>query len=79
MFVFLVFILVWQVEEFLEDDVNIIEKILVFKIVQEVYLGEFLFDLELFYVKYRNFFYLYCKWVIMEEFEKDFCIVQKIK
>uniref|UniRef100_A0A8C9EFF5 Chromodomain helicase DNA binding protein 6 n=1 Tax=Phocoena sinus TaxID=42100 RepID=A0A8C9EFF5_PHOSS len=37
------------------------------------------FDLELFYVKYRNFSYLHCKWATMEELEKDPRIAQKIK
>uniref|UniRef100_A0A5F8GB19 Chromodomain helicase DNA binding protein 6 n=1 Tax=Monodelphis domestica TaxID=13616 RepID=A0A5F8GB19_MONDO len=35
--------------------------------------------MELFYVKYRNFSYLHCKWATMEELEKDPRISQKIK
>uniref|UniRef100_A0A8I3WB54 Chromodomain helicase DNA binding protein 6 n=1 Tax=Callithrix jacchus TaxID=9483 RepID=A0A8I3WB54_CALJA len=62
-----------------EDDANIIEKILASKTVQEVHPGEPPFDLELFYVKYRNFSYLHCKWATMEELEKDPRIAQKIK
>ncbi|XP_037668360.1 chromodomain-helicase-DNA-binding protein 6 isoform X1 [Choloepus didactylus] len=71
--------LAWQVEEPPEDDANIIEKILASKMVQEVHPGEPPFDLELFYVKYRNFSYLHCKWATMEELEKDPRIAQKIK
>uniref|UniRef100_A0A8C4N1F8 Chromodomain helicase DNA binding protein 6 n=1 Tax=Equus asinus asinus TaxID=83772 RepID=A0A8C4N1F8_EQUAS len=44
-----------------------------------VHPGEPPFDLELFYVKYRNFSYLHCKWATMEELEKDPRIAQKIK
>uniref|UniRef100_A0A8C3ADT1 Chromodomain helicase DNA binding protein 6 n=1 Tax=Cyclopterus lumpus TaxID=8103 RepID=A0A8C3ADT1_CYCLU len=36
-------------------------------------------DKEEFYVKYRNFSYLHCKWATMEELEKDPRIQQKIK
>lgn len=71
--------LAWQAEEPPEDDANIIEKILASKTVQEVHPGEPPFDLELFYVKYRNFSYLHCKWATMEELEKDPRIAQKIK
>ncbi|XP_004447737.2 chromodomain-helicase-DNA-binding protein 6 isoform X4 [Dasypus novemcinctus] len=71
--------LAWQAEEPPEDDANIIEKILASKMVQEVHPGEPPFDLELFYVKYRNFSYLHCKWATMEELEKDPRIAQKIK
>uniref|UniRef100_A0AAR2JIB7 DNA helicase n=1 Tax=Pygocentrus nattereri TaxID=42514 RepID=A0AAR2JIB7_PYGNA len=35
--------------------------------------------LEEFYVKYRNFSYLHCKWATLEELEKDPRIHQKIK
>ncbi|XP_037668365.1 chromodomain-helicase-DNA-binding protein 6 isoform X3 [Choloepus didactylus] len=68
-----------KMEEPPEDDANIIEKILASKMVQEVHPGEPPFDLELFYVKYRNFSYLHCKWATMEELEKDPRIAQKIK
>lgn len=72
--------LAWQAEEPPEDDANIIEKILASKMVQkEVHPGELPFDMELFYVKYRNFSYLHCKWATMEELEKDPRISQKIK
>ncbi|XP_075384855.1 chromodomain-helicase-DNA-binding protein 6 isoform X2 [Tenrec ecaudatus] len=71
--------LAWQAEEPPEDDANIIEKILASKTVQEVNPGEPPLDLELFYVKYRNFSYLHCKWATMEELEKDPRIAQKIK
>ncbi|XP_008849206.1 chromodomain-helicase-DNA-binding protein 6 [Nannospalax galili] len=71
--------LAWQAEEPPEDDANIIEKILASKTVQEAHPGEPPFDLELFYVKYRNFSYLHCKWATMEELEKDPRIAQKIK
>uniref|UniRef100_A0A672GGA8 Chromodomain helicase DNA binding protein 6 n=1 Tax=Salarias fasciatus TaxID=181472 RepID=A0A672GGA8_SALFA len=36
-------------------------------------------DAEEFYVKYRNFSYLHCKWATLEELEKDPRIHQKIK
>uniref|UniRef100_A0AAQ5WYF6 DNA helicase n=1 Tax=Amphiprion ocellaris TaxID=80972 RepID=A0AAQ5WYF6_AMPOC len=36
-------------------------------------------DTEEFYVKYRNFSYLHCKWATLEELEKDPRIHQKIK
>ncbi|XP_074068091.1 chromodomain-helicase-DNA-binding protein 6 isoform X3 [Macrotis lagotis] len=72
--------LAWQAEEPPEDDANIIEKILASKMVQkEVHPGELPFDMELFYVKYRNFSYLHCKWATLEELEKDPRISQKIK
>uniref|UniRef100_A0A4W6DNM0 Chromodomain helicase DNA binding protein 6 n=1 Tax=Lates calcarifer TaxID=8187 RepID=A0A4W6DNM0_LATCA len=38
-----------------------------------------LFETEEFYVKYRNFSYLHCKWATLEELEKDPRIHQKIK
>uniref|UniRef100_A0A670JPR4 Chromodomain helicase DNA binding protein 6 n=1 Tax=Podarcis muralis TaxID=64176 RepID=A0A670JPR4_PODMU len=37
------------------------------------------YEQEEFYVKYRNFSYLHCKWATMEELEKDPRISQKIK
>uniref|UniRef100_A0A803YPC6 DNA helicase n=1 Tax=Meleagris gallopavo TaxID=9103 RepID=A0A803YPC6_MELGA len=37
------------------------------------------FEMEEFYVKYRNFSYLHCKWATLEELEKDPRISQKIK
>uniref|UniRef100_A0A669EZL7 Chromodomain helicase DNA binding protein 6 n=1 Tax=Oreochromis niloticus TaxID=8128 RepID=A0A669EZL7_ORENI len=36
-------------------------------------------EIEEFYVKYRNFSYLHCKWATLEELEKDPRIHQKIK
>uniref|UniRef100_A0A8C9TXS3 Chromodomain helicase DNA binding protein 6 n=1 Tax=Scleropages formosus TaxID=113540 RepID=A0A8C9TXS3_SCLFO len=41
--------------------------------------GEQPLELEEFYVKYRNFSYLHCKWATLEELEKDPRIHQKIK
>uniref|UniRef100_W5KQJ9 Chromodomain helicase DNA binding protein 6 n=1 Tax=Astyanax mexicanus TaxID=7994 RepID=W5KQJ9_ASTMX len=41
--------------------------------------GESPEELEEFYVKYRNFSYLHCKWATLEELEKDPRIHQKIK
>uniref|UniRef100_A0A8D2LIZ5 Chromodomain helicase DNA binding protein 6 n=1 Tax=Varanus komodoensis TaxID=61221 RepID=A0A8D2LIZ5_VARKO len=43
------------------------------------YPGGATYELEEFYVKYRNFSYLHCKWATMEELEKDPRISQKIK
>uniref|UniRef100_A0A8C9EST8 Chromodomain helicase DNA binding protein 6 n=1 Tax=Pavo cristatus TaxID=9049 RepID=A0A8C9EST8_PAVCR len=41
--------------------------------------GGLTFEMEEFYVKYRNFSYLHCKWATLEELEKDPRISQKIK
>uniref|UniRef100_A0A8B9FEJ5 Chromodomain helicase DNA binding protein 6 n=1 Tax=Amazona collaria TaxID=241587 RepID=A0A8B9FEJ5_9PSIT len=41
--------------------------------------GGLAFEMEEFYVKYRNFSYLHCKWATLEELEKDPRISQKIK
>ncbi|XP_072541048.1 chromodomain-helicase-DNA-binding protein 6 isoform X2 [Salminus brasiliensis] len=72
--------LAWQAEEPPEDDANIIEKILSVRIVKkETSPGEPPEELEEFYVKYRNFSYLHCKWATLEELEKDPRIHQKIK
>uniref|UniRef100_A0A803XQQ4 DNA helicase n=1 Tax=Meleagris gallopavo TaxID=9103 RepID=A0A803XQQ4_MELGA len=63
-----------------EDDANIIEKILASRMVQkETHPGGLTFEMEEFYVKYRNFSYLHCKWATLEELEKDPRISQKIK
>ncbi|KAF2976675.1 hypothetical protein EK904_015219, partial [Melospiza melodia maxima] len=63
-----------------EDDANIIEKILASRMVQkEAHPGGLAFETEEFYVKYRNFSYLHCKWATLEELEKDPRISQKIK
>ncbi|XP_062853633.1 chromodomain-helicase-DNA-binding protein 6 [Trichomycterus rosablanca] len=72
--------LAWQSEEPPEDEANIIEKILSVRTVKkETCPGEPPEELEEFYVKYRNFSYLHCKWATLEELEKDPRIHQKIK
>ncbi|CAB1314478.1 unnamed protein product [Coregonus sp. 'balchen'] len=63
-----------------EDEANIIEKILsVRNVKKEASPEETTEELEEFYVKYRNFSYLHCKWATLEELEKDPRIHQKIK
>ncbi|KAG1963214.1 chromodomain-helicase-DNA-binding protein 6 isoform X1 [Pimephales promelas] len=72
--------LAWQAEEPPEDEANIIEKILAVRTVKkETSPDEAPEELEEFYVKYRNFSYLHCKWATLEELEKDPRIQQKIK
>uniref|UniRef100_A0A8C5Q8R6 Chromodomain helicase DNA binding protein 6 n=1 Tax=Leptobrachium leishanense TaxID=445787 RepID=A0A8C5Q8R6_9ANUR len=72
--------LAWQAEEPPEDDANIIERILSSKVIQkEVIPGGIEMEVEEFFVKYRNFSYLHCKWATLEELEKDPRIQQKIK
>uniref|UniRef100_A0AAY4EW04 DNA helicase n=1 Tax=Denticeps clupeoides TaxID=299321 RepID=A0AAY4EW04_9TELE len=72
--------LAWQAEEPPEDEANIIEKILsVRPVKRETDPGDQPEELEEFYVKYRNFSYLHCKWATLEELEKDPRIHQKIK
>ncbi|TRZ01219.1 hypothetical protein DNTS_006047 [Danionella cerebrum] len=72
--------LAWQAEEPPEDEANIIEKILSVRTVnKETSSDEAPEELEEFYVKYRNFSYLHCKWASLEELEKDPRIHQKIK
>uniref|UniRef100_H3ART7 Chromodomain helicase DNA binding protein 6 n=1 Tax=Latimeria chalumnae TaxID=7897 RepID=H3ART7_LATCH len=72
--------LAWQAEEPPEDDANIIEKILAVRMTpKELVPGEAPVEIEEFYVKYRNFSYLHCKWATLEELEKDPRIHQKIK
>ncbi|KAG9473843.1 hypothetical protein GDO78_004248 [Eleutherodactylus coqui] len=72
--------LAWQAEEPPEDDANIIERILSSRVVQkEITPGGMPMELEEFYVKYRNFSYLHCKWATLEDLEKDPRIQQKIK
>ncbi|KAM9483665.1 chromodomain-helicase-DNA-binding protein 6 isoform 2-T2 [Clarias gariepinus] len=72
--------LAWQAEEPPEDEANIIEKILSVRTVKkETFPGEPAEESEEFYVKYRNFSYLHCKWATLEELEKDPRIHQKIK
>ncbi|KAM8914783.1 chromodomain-helicase-DNA-binding protein 6 isoform 2-T2 [Spinachia spinachia] len=74
--------LAWQSEEPPEDEANIIEKILSVRPAKKETSsspddqGE---EAEEFYVKYRNFSYLHCKWATLEELEKDPRIHQKIK
>ncbi|KAG5836431.1 hypothetical protein ANANG_G00254650 [Anguilla anguilla] len=70
--------LAWQSEEPPEDEANIIEKILSVRVKKETSPGE-AEESEEFYVKYRNFSYLHCKWATLEELEKDPRIHQKIK
>ncbi|KAA8593597.1 hypothetical protein FQN60_009713 [Etheostoma spectabile] len=64
-----------------EDEANIIEKILSVKTVKKETLSseDQAEETETFYVKYRNFSYLHCKWATLEELEKDPRIHQKIK
>ncbi|XP_029470707.1 chromodomain-helicase-DNA-binding protein 6 isoform X2 [Rhinatrema bivittatum] len=72
--------LAWQAEEPPEDDANIIEKVLASRMIQkEFHPGGFPSEVEEFYVKYRNFSYLHCKWATLEELEKDPRIQQKIR
>ncbi|XP_042563774.1 chromodomain-helicase-DNA-binding protein 6 isoform X2 [Clupea harengus] len=72
--------LAWQAEEPPEDEANIIEKILSVRTVKkETEPEEPPEEYEEFYVKYRNFSYLHCKWATLEELEKDPRIPQKIK
>nr|XP_033818823.1 chromodomain-helicase-DNA-binding protein 6 isoform X1 [Geotrypetes seraphini]XP_033818824.1 chromodomain-helicase-DNA-binding protein 6 isoform X1 [Geotrypetes seraphini] len=72
--------LAWQAEEPPEDDANIIEKILASRMVQkEFHPGGLSSEVEEFYVKYRNFSYLHCKWATLHELEKDPRIQQKIR
>uniref|UniRef100_A0A672SQR0 Chromodomain-helicase-DNA-binding protein 6-like n=1 Tax=Sinocyclocheilus grahami TaxID=75366 RepID=A0A672SQR0_SINGR len=75
--------LAWQAEEPPEDEANIIEKILSARTVKKETSPdeppEEMEEMEEFYVKYRNFSYLHCKWATLEELEKDPRIGQKIK
>uniref|UniRef100_A0A665U5Y0 Uncharacterized protein n=1 Tax=Echeneis naucrates TaxID=173247 RepID=A0A665U5Y0_ECHNA len=73
--------LAWQAEEPPEDEANIIEKILSVRTVKKETSSEQdqAEETEEFYVKYRNFSYLHCKWATLEELEKDPRIHQKIK
>ncbi|XP_041639683.1 chromodomain-helicase-DNA-binding protein 6 isoform X2 [Cheilinus undulatus] len=72
--------LAWQAEEPPEDEANIIEKILSVRTAKKETSSEDQSeDREEFYVKYRNFSYLHCKWATLEELEKDPRIHQKIK
>ncbi|XP_056157872.1 chromodomain-helicase-DNA-binding protein 6 [Lampris incognitus] len=73
--------LAWQAEEPPEDEANIIEKILSVRIVKKESASseDQSEETEEFYVKYRNFSYLHCKWATLEELEKDPRIHQKIK
>ncbi|XP_041060491.1 chromodomain-helicase-DNA-binding protein 6 isoform X1 [Carcharodon carcharias] len=62
-----------------EDESAVIEKILAMRTVQKESPGGKLQEIEEFYVKYRNYSYLHCKWATVEELEKDKRIHQKIK
>uniref|UniRef100_H3DJD5 Chromodomain helicase DNA binding protein 6 n=1 Tax=Tetraodon nigroviridis TaxID=99883 RepID=H3DJD5_TETNG len=69
--------LAWQAEEPPEDEANIIEKIISVRTQNTKKDQEE--EIEEFYVKYRNFSYLHCKWATLKELEKDPRIHQKIK
>nr|XP_057910318.1 chromodomain-helicase-DNA-binding protein 6 isoform X2 [Doryrhamphus excisus] len=73
--------LAWQAEEPPEDEANIIEKILSVRAVKKETLPseDQAEETEEFYVKYRNFSYMHCKWATLGELEKDPRIHQKIK
>ncbi|XP_056259437.1 chromodomain-helicase-DNA-binding protein 6 isoform X2 [Seriola aureovittata] len=73
--------LAWQAEEPPEDEANIIEKILSVRTAKKETSPseDQAEETEEFYVKYRNFSYLHCKWATLEELEKDPRIHQKIK
>ncbi|CAK6977756.1 chromodomain-helicase-DNA-binding protein 6 [Scomber scombrus] len=74
--------LAWQAEEPPEDEANIIEKILSVRPVKKETSAsseDQAEEAEEFYVKYRNFSYMHCKWATLEELEKDPRIHQKIK
>ncbi|XP_068451305.1 chromodomain-helicase-DNA-binding protein 6 isoform X2 [Clinocottus analis] len=73
--------LAWQTEEPPEDEANIIEKILSVRPVKKEPSSseDQSEEREEFYVKYRNFSYLHCKWATLEELEKDPRIHQKMK
>ncbi|XP_070759561.1 chromodomain-helicase-DNA-binding protein 6 [Enoplosus armatus] len=73
--------LAWQAEEPPEDEANIIEKILSVRTGKKETSSseDQAEETEEFYVKYRNFSYLHCKWATLEELEKDPRIHQKIK
>ncbi|KAM9859273.1 chromodomain-helicase-DNA-binding protein 6 [Aulostomus maculatus] len=74
--------LAWQAEEPPEDEANIIEKILSVRTAKKETSSsseDQAEETEEFYVKYRNFSYLHCKWATLEELEKDPRIHQKIK
>ncbi|XP_035007174.2 chromodomain-helicase-DNA-binding protein 6 isoform X1 [Hippoglossus stenolepis] len=73
--------LAWQAEEPPEDEANIIEKILSVRTPKKETPSseDQVEETEEFYVKYRNFSYLHCKWATLEELEKDPRIHQKIK
>ncbi|XP_059508662.1 chromodomain-helicase-DNA-binding protein 6 isoform X1 [Stegostoma tigrinum] len=62
-----------------EDESAVIEKILAMRTVQKETPGGKPQEVEEFYVKYRNYSYLHCKWATVEELEKDKRIHQKIK
>ncbi|XP_061788444.1 chromodomain-helicase-DNA-binding protein 6 isoform X5 [Nerophis lumbriciformis] len=74
--------LAWQAEEPPEDEANIIEKILSVRAVKKEQTSpseDQAEEMEEFYVKYRNFSYMHCKWATLGELEKDPRIHQKIK
>uniref|UniRef100_UPI00398E7DC2 chromodomain-helicase-DNA-binding protein 6 n=1 Tax=Pristiophorus japonicus TaxID=55135 RepID=UPI00398E7DC2 len=62
-----------------EDESAVIEKILAHRMLQKETLAGVPLEVEEFYVKYRNYSYLHCKWATVEELQKDKRIHQKIK
>ncbi|XP_069740637.1 chromodomain-helicase-DNA-binding protein 6 isoform X3 [Narcine bancroftii] len=62
-----------------EDESAVIEKILAQRVLQKETSGGSMQEVEEFYVKYRNYSYLHCKWATVEELQKDKRIHQKIK
>ncbi|XP_072100919.1 chromodomain-helicase-DNA-binding protein 6 isoform X1 [Mobula birostris] len=62
-----------------EDESAVIEKILAQRITQRETPDGTTQEVEEFYVKYRNYSYLHCKWATVEELQKDKRIHQKIK
>ncbi|XP_077582608.1 chromodomain-helicase-DNA-binding protein 6 isoform X2 [Stigmatopora nigra] len=74
--------LAWQAEEPPEDEANIIEKILSVRAIKKETSSsseDQAEETEEFFVKYRNFSYMHCKWATLGELEKDPRIHQKIK
>ncbi|XP_032898001.1 chromodomain-helicase-DNA-binding protein 6-like isoform X2 [Amblyraja radiata] len=62
-----------------EDESAVIEKILAQRMLQKETPGASIEEVEEFYVKYRNYSYLHCKWATLEELQRDKRIHQKIK
>lgn len=62
-----------------EDESAVIEKILAQRMLPKETPGASIEEVEEFYVKYRNYSYLHCKWATLEELQRDKRIHQKIK